>query len=93
MKPNRGPGFKLPRADVNTFVNIGPNTRPDTFEFADNLWYCEDRPSASEPDLPTQETGGVYGIDPRLTNPENNLFKPQAPEAVRFGAYAWKAED
>lgn len=36
------------KADVPVFVNVGPNTQPETFKFADNLWFCEDRPEASK---------------------------------------------
>ena len=45
-------------------VNVGPNTAPDTFTFAGNLWYCEDRPARSEPKLPAAEKGAVVGKDP-----------------------------
>lgn len=76
------------RADVNVFVNIGPHTRPETFRFAHNLWFCEDRPSESKPKLPAPETDSVYGVDPKLTAPERNQFKPRNPEASGFGAHA-----
>jgi hypothetical protein len=76
------------RSDVGIFVNIGPNTQPETFTFANNLWYCEDRLAASRPQLPAAETDGVYGVDPRLAAPERNLFEPQNPQAARFGAFA-----
>ncbi|MCH5374043.1 MAG: right-handed parallel beta-helix repeat-containing protein [Planctomycetes bacterium] len=75
-------------ADVSVAVNIGPNTDPASFQFADNLWYCEDRPQASRPDLPSRETGGVYGVDPKLKGPAENLFRPGNAEAADFGAYA-----
>ena len=57
------------RSDVSVIANIGPHTQPETFTFADNLWYCEDRPAASRPDLPAEETGGRYGLDPQLADP------------------------
>jgi hypothetical protein len=79
------------RADVAAFVNIGPNTKPESFTFADNWWYCEDRPAASKPQLPAAETGGVYGIDPRLTDPQKNDFRPRTQKAAAYGAGAWKA--
>ncbi len=47
-------------------VNIGAGTAPETFKFARNWWYCEDRPKRSEPKLPTKEIAGVYGRDPSL---------------------------
>jgi len=77
------------RADVQIAVNVGPHTRPDTFTFADNLWFCEDRPQASRPDLPAAETGGVYGVDPRLAALEGGRFRPESPQAAQFGALAW----
>jgi hypothetical protein len=77
------------RADVSIPVNIGPHTAAETFVFADNLWYCEDRPQASRPALPTEETGGVYGIDPRLSTLDEGRLRPQNPQAAPFGAAAW----
>ena len=74
--------------DVAPAVNIGPHTRPDTFRFAENLWFCEDRPDRSKPDLPAAETGGLYGIDPKLSDPARNRFEPEEPRASLFGAAA-----
>ena len=54
------------RADLSTYVNIGPNTAPDTFTFLNNLWYAWDDPGQSEPTLPTPEINGIYGEDPLL---------------------------
>jgi hypothetical protein len=76
----------------NDLVNIGPHTKPETFRFADNWWYCEDRPGASKPKLPATETGGVYGIDPRLAAPERSDFRPLNPAATTFGATASKPQ-
>ena len=55
------------RADVRVFVNVGTHVAADTFRFENNHWFAEDKPSASQPVLPTEETGGVYGSDPRST--------------------------
>ena len=73
------------RASVQIQVNIGPHTSPETFAFADNLWYCEDRPQASRPDLPAAETGGLYGVDPQLTASEDGRLRPRNPQAAQFG--------
>lgn len=77
------------RAEVQVHVNIGPHTRPDTFRFADNLWYCEDRPGASRPDLPVAEIGGLYGVDPRLRSLADGKFRPENPQAAEYGDLAW----
>jgi len=53
-------------ADLSTWLNIGPNTEPATFEFDHNLWYARDAPEHSQPALPVPETGGIYEHDPEL---------------------------
>ena len=54
------------RGTLSTYLNIGPNTAPETFTFAGNLWYAWDNPSQSQPNLPVVETDGIYGLDPLL---------------------------
>ncbi len=56
------------RADLNTYVNIGANTDPASFQFANNLWYAFNQPSQSQPALPSAETNGIYGLDPLFTD-------------------------
>jgi hypothetical protein len=72
-------------------VNIGPNTQPSSFRFAHNLWYCQDRPARSRPALPSAETGGIVGEDPRLRDPERGDFQPlpNSPAAA-IGAHAYR---
>lgn len=50
-------------ADHRVAVNVGPDTRPDTFEFHDNLWFHEG--GRHRPALPVEEKDGRYGVDPR----------------------------
>ena len=76
----------------NDLVNIGPHTKPETFRFANNWWFREDQPEASRPKLPARETGGVYGIDPKLAAPDGNDLRPLNPDAAAFGATAWKPQ-
>jgi hypothetical protein len=54
------------RGALSTWLNIGPNTAPETFTFAHNLWYAHDNPPQSEPTLPVEEVNGIYGQDPGL---------------------------
>lgn len=54
------------RSQVGVEVNIGAKTAPETFRFAKNHWFAEDRPERSKPQLPTVEKDGKYGIDPRV---------------------------
>ena len=53
------------RSQVQIEINIGANTAPESFTFTNNHWFAEDRPDRSKPKLPTEESGGVYGQDPR----------------------------
>jgi hypothetical protein len=57
------------RAQLSTFVNVGPNTDAGAFAFANNLWYAHDNPAQSAPSLPVTETAGLRGLDPRLADP------------------------
>ncbi|MBL9136958.1 MAG: right-handed parallel beta-helix repeat-containing protein [Verrucomicrobiales bacterium] len=59
----------IQRARLSTFVNSGPNTLPATFRFANNLWYAYDRPTQSQPNLPSPETGGIAGRNPLFKDP------------------------
>ena len=70
-------------------ANIGPNTAPQTFEFARNWWYCLDDPARSQPSLPTPETAGVYGQSPLFRDAENGdlRLRPESP-AGAYGADA-----
>ena len=47
-------------------VNLGAKTSPETFKFAENFWYCLDRPEKTQRAvrLPTPEKNGVYGKAP-----------------------------
>jgi hypothetical protein len=56
------------RAAVSTTINVGANTSPESFVFANNLWYAHDAPNRSTPtDFPSAERDGVYGQDPEFS--------------------------
>lgn len=71
-------------------VNIGGDTAPDTFRFARNFWFCEDAPNKSKPSLPTAETSGVYGRDPRLVPDKELEWLPKDAKALTVGRHAYK---
>jgi hypothetical protein len=92
FEPCRGGRFEnnlvyFERADLSTYVNIGSNTAPATFEFASNLWYAFDNPGASAPGLPVPQTGAVIGQDPMMFDPgdSNYAIGPSSP-AYRAGS-------
>lgn len=53
------------RSEVQTDLNIGDGTSPETFRFENNTWFAEDRPDRSKPKLPVEEKNGGYGVKPR----------------------------
>jgi hypothetical protein len=56
-------------------INIGPGTKPETFRFERNFWFCSDDPRISTPALPTKERDGVYGQNPLLNDPDRGDFR------------------
>jgi hypothetical protein len=49
---------------VRTFVNVGPNTDPESFTFEANAWFQID--GNTKPKLPVRESDGIYRRDPEL---------------------------
>ena len=75
------------RSSLSTFLNIGPNTSPETFTFASNLWYAWDNPALSQPTLPVVESNGIYGQDPQLG--PGYRIDPGSPAAGSGEATQW----
>lgn len=75
-------------SSLREHVNIGPATAPETFRFAANWWYCEDRPQDSRPRLPVPETDGIYGKDPQLRQLSDGRWVVGNPQARSYGARA-----
>jgi len=59
-----------------TEVNIGPNTRPETFIMNNNLWYNE-ASSAWLPNLPVQDLDQLI-TDPQFVDESNDNFRLSA---------------
>jgi hypothetical protein len=95
LRENVSPGFTTARRGAITdnlvfwtgdvVVNVGAGTEPATFSFARNHWYRADTPGRSQPNLPSRETGGVYGIAPEFVTPPDDL---RTRPALPAGAYA-----
>lgn len=56
--------------ELGSAVNIGPKTAPETFQFANNFWYCIGTPERTRRavQLPTAESEGTFGQDPGFRN-------------------------
>jgi hypothetical protein len=77
------------RSDLSTCLNIGVNTDPASFQFGNNLWYAFNQPSQSQPNLPSAETNGIYGLDPLFIDEAGGDFSlatnsPAAGSAMRL---------
>jgi len=59
---------------ISTETNIGPNTRPETFTFSNNLWYNADDPDWPGPALPVADLGGIINEDPMFLGPQDDDF-------------------
>lgn len=60
--------------NLSTTVNVGPNTRPESFTFSHNLWYNADDPNWGGPNLPVTELNGILNEDPQFEDPWLNDF-------------------
>ncbi|MCC6406684.1 MAG: right-handed parallel beta-helix repeat-containing protein [Planctomycetes bacterium] len=76
-------------SEVSTPINVGPDTRPESFEIARNYWYCVDRPERAAPQLPVVEREPSGGRDPSFVDAAHGDFTlaPQSP-ARAHGATA-----
>lgn len=95
LQENRAEGFVPSRGGVlshNLIVvaepgalnpNIGDATDPASFVFDSNFWYCDSDPARSTPELPSPEAGGIYGQDPRLSDPAHGDYTPSASGPAR----------
>jgi hypothetical protein len=75
---------------VSTFVNVGPNTRPETFVFRANAWY--DLSGKRQPKLPTPESDGIYQVNPELEDAGKPTMHAtsQDPRLAKVGAEAYQ---
>lgn len=76
------------------FVNVGPDTAPETFVFGHNLWYATDDAGFAGPTLPdpiAPETGSVVA-DPGFLDPGAGDYRiPATSPAVGAGRQAENA--
>ncbi len=65
-------------SQLRTFINVGSDTAPETFTFANNLWYAHDAPGASTPSLPVTESDGVIGQNPMFSAEAAGEYQPES---------------
>ena len=64
--------------NISTETNIGPDTRPETFTFSNNLWYNADDEQWSGPDIPVSDPDNIINQDPLFNNHQNEDFSLQS---------------
>jgi len=60
---------------IHRIVNVGPNTKPETFSFENNLWYNFEDPTFSNPNLPASESNSIIQQDPLFVNADTFNFE------------------
>ncbi len=80
------------RSAILGVVNVGANTAPATFTFANNLWYAFNNPAQSSPGLPAPETDGIIGLNPALLDEpaQDYRLSPSSP-AITAGPLPLRA--
>lgn len=63
--------------NLRTETNIGPNTRPESFTFSNNLWFNVDDNNWGGPSIPVQDANGLINANPLLVNPTAGDFHIQ----------------
>lgn len=64
--------------NVNTEVNIGPNTAPETFDFNKNIWYKTTNQNWSGPNLPGNVVDQMV-LNPALVSNTSYELMPTSP--------------
>lgn len=76
--------------EISTPVNVGPDTAPETFEFARNYWFCIDDTTRARPTLPVAERDPAGGADPLFIDVEKgDLRLSEKSPARAHGADAF----
>ena len=57
-------------------VNIGPNTRPESFLFSHNFWFNYENMDWSGPELPVIDTFEMIGLDPMFVDTSIGNYTP-----------------
>jgi hypothetical protein len=66
-------------------INIGPNTRPESFTFSNNLWYNIDNPGWAGPNVPVAESNSLVGRDPMLAAIPTDMTPRSGSPAIGAG--------
>ena len=71
--------------------NVGANTRPETFQFANNFWFDFSAATPRQPLIPVNDSAMIFGQDPKFIDAENGNFRLKS-NSPAVGKSAWKEE-
>ena len=80
---------------VDVFVNVGPRTAPETFQFRNNAWHQVDG-SDIKPVLPTSEENGMYNLKVSVGTQSlgEGIVQVDDPELIDYvGAQSYKPKE
>jgi len=60
--------------NLRTETNVGANTRPETFHFANNFWFDFAASQPRLPLIPVKDSTIIYGLKPGFVDAENGNF-------------------
>jgi hypothetical protein len=69
---------------LSTEANIGPNTRPQSFEFSSNFWYNLENQNWSGPNIPVNDPNQIINKNPDFRDINNSDFALQ-PNSSAIG--------
>lgn len=81
--------FVFQRSQVTSSgVNIGPDTDAPSFVWINNLFFAQDNPGQSQPNLPGSVSGSIVGVNPNVSAPDYRITtgSPAAGAGVPFEA-------
>ena len=60
--------------NIKTECNVGPNTKPESFNFSNNMWYHFENSNWEKPNLPVTDNNAIFKKDPLLSDPSKENF-------------------
>ena len=81
------------RVGGHEYVNVGPGTAADTWQFRANAWFDVD--GNRKPRLPGTEESSIYQVDPKLVDVGKATIRMTSRDRrlKEVGARAWKRRD
>jgi len=70
--------------NLRTETNVGANTRPETFRFANNFWFDFAASQPRLPLIPVKDSTISFGLNPGFVDAENGNFRLKRDSAAQW---------